>query len=34
MTFYKEIIVFLLPEIINKVKYYERKRQQRKFFQI
>jgi len=29
MTYCKEIIVFLLPEKINKVKYYERKRQQR-----
>lgn len=34
VAFYKEIFVFLLPEKINKVKYYERKRQQCKFFQI
>lgn len=34
VAFCKEIFVFLLPEKINKVKYYERKRQQCKFFQI
>ena len=33
-VFCKEIIVFLLPEKITKVKYYERKRHQCKFFQI
>ena len=34
VAFCKEIFVFLLPEKINKVKNYERKRQQCKFFQI
>lgn len=34
VAFCKEIFVFLLPEKITKVKYYERKRQQCKFFQI